>query len=749
MSQTFSTVLRIYRPSTVGFTIVNAGGSTFPGAATVTMTSSLKPVTTSFTGGIGSLSNVPPAQFTVSAATTNSGTGWATGVTSGSVVQTVPTSYPTNLTSAFTLTLPYLLVTVKQSVSGVCQVVPGATVTVTGGPGSVNMSLTADAQGKAGFVVRNGGSYTHQGRLGRHQQDAHLADGARRAVGDRDYRLDLRRVPVTWARRVVRRLQRAAAATEGFTVIELMVSLALLGILVGPLAAMLSMAGSKSEITMNQDASLSQARAAVEQIVERRARGVHEQRRDAGDREHERDAADVLFARRPAAVPSRRDHLRALGREPHPRVLREYEHRRAALDDSGARPGRNADGRLREQLDDLHLPGRERRRDDRSDQGQPGARDRHDHARRRRSGDDLPGQRDDPGGGHGMSRLRSRLCAEDGQTLMLVLGITMLMSTLAMVLVDVVVGGNTRSAQSVKQQTAYQAAEAGIDDYTSKLVEDSLYFTHYVHAAESTRKATNGTLVAAGAAWPYDLNWTYPVRHNAWLSLPNGYQYNLEITPPSAATNNATTILSTGRPANDTNTSDWVSLQVQERPGSLADYTMFSDAAVSYGSTAITNGQIYSNSTVNHSGTASASIFAYGGFSGSVTLQNGAKVYSGAAAVQAVLPNAPINFNSFLGALVNVQNASQSGGVYLNDMTVAAWQIVFQPDGTFTAQTCQQASGQDVAAAVPVCGAATTYNVPRTARSTRRRPSSSPARSTDASPSRRTTTSTSAAARAT
>jgi prepilin-type N-terminal cleavage/methylation domain-containing protein len=72
---------------------------------------------------------------------------------------------------------------------------------------------------------------------------------------------------VTRSKRVVRRLQRAAAATEGFTIIELTVSLALLGILVGPLAAMLSMAGSKSEITMNQDASLSQARAAVEQIV--------------------------------------------------------------------------------------------------------------------------------------------------------------------------------------------------------------------------------------------------------------------------------------------------------------------------------------------------------------------------------------------------------------------------------------------------------------------------------------------------
>ena len=67
--------------------------------------------------------------------------------------------------------------------------------------------------------------------------------------------------------RLLHRVHRTAAATQGFTIIELTVSLALLGILVGPLATMLSMAGSKSEITMNQDSSLTQARAAVEQIV--------------------------------------------------------------------------------------------------------------------------------------------------------------------------------------------------------------------------------------------------------------------------------------------------------------------------------------------------------------------------------------------------------------------------------------------------------------------------------------------------
>jgi Tfp pilus assembly protein PilX len=311
-----------------------------------------------------------------------------------------------------------------------------------------------------------------------------------------------------------------------------------------------------------------------------------------------------------------------------------------------------------------------------------------------------------------MKRLRIRTRAEDGQVLMIVLGLIMLMTTLALALVDIVDGGNTRSTHAVEQQTAFQAAEAGINDYTSKLVEDSLYYAHTVNPGESTRESTNGTLVGAGSTWPYNLTWIYPHGHDAWRSLPNGYEYNLEITPPSAATNNAITMLATGRPVGDTNSSDWQSVQTQIRSSSLADFLMFSNASVTYGSTATTNGEIYSNGTVTHSGTASANIYAYQGFSGSVTLQNGAQIYNGATAVQGAIPSAPINFNSFLGALVNVQNASQTGGVYLNNASVAAWQIVFQSNGTFTAQTCNGTGGQDVAAQTPTCGATTTYNVP-------------------------------------
>ena len=69
---------------------------------------------------------------------------------------------------------------------------------------------------------------------------------------------------------------------------------------------------------------------------------------------------------------------------------------------------------------------------------------------------------------------------------------------------------------------------------------------------------------------------------------------------------------------------------------------MFVDADVSFGSTASTNGQIYSNGTVTHNGTATRTSIAYGGYSGGVNAStNGAKVYSGATAVQTVLPERP------------------------------------------------------------------------------------------------------------
>jgi Tfp pilus assembly protein PilX len=298
---------------------------------------------------------------------------------------------------------------------------------------------------------------------------------------------------------------------------------------------------------------------------------------------------------------------------------------------------------------------------------------------------------------------------DDGQAMMLVVALVALLTVIAVALIGVVTDETKSSSHAVVKQTSFQAAEAGIDDYTSKLVEDHLYYVHQVFPGESTRKASNGTLVAAGNAWPYDLTWTYPTRHDAWRSLSNGYQYNLEITPPSAATP-AVTIIATGRPASDANTSDWRQIETMIRPTSLADFYRVVNGNVAFGSTTTTHGQIYANGNVTHDGIATANIYAEGTISGSVSMQNGAKKYDHNT-IRSVIPS-PIQFSSFLASLTDIKNASQNGGVYLNSTTSAAWRLIFNSNGTFTAQKCNQSGSSDVAAKTPSCASATTYNVP-------------------------------------
>ena len=64
-----------------------------------------------------------------------------------------------------------------------------------------------------------------------------------------------------------RRLRRAASATHGFTLIELLVAMTVLLIVIVPLASTLTAVSWRTTITMNQDASLAVARAAVETIA--------------------------------------------------------------------------------------------------------------------------------------------------------------------------------------------------------------------------------------------------------------------------------------------------------------------------------------------------------------------------------------------------------------------------------------------------------------------------------------------------
>ena len=311
----------------------------------------------------------------------------------------------------------------------------------------------------------------------------------------------------------------------------------------------------------------------------------------------------------------------------------------------------------------------------------------------------------------------SRLRREDGFALPMVMVLAIALAVFSVVLIDAVTAETQRSATASVRSTAYAAAEAGLNDYLTKLLADRAYYSHEVHPGEATRRGPTGTVGAAGQQWAGGSTWTYPSGRDAWRPVGNGYEYDLQITPPSAGTPRIR-VVAAGRPVGDANVGDWRVIEALVRQASVTDFQMLADADISYGSTATTYGKIYAGidssgvaHTVTHSGTAYGDIYAENLVKGSPTLRNGAKTYT-KTTIRSVLES-PVNFNDFLASLVDIQRASQGGGVFLNNAAADAWKLTFAANGTFTAQTCVKASGQpDVAAATPSCGAATSYAVP-------------------------------------
>jgi hypothetical protein len=291
--------------------------------------------------------------------------------------------------------------------------------------------------------------------------------------------------------------------------------------------------------------------------------------------------------------------------------------------------------------------------------------------------------------------------------MVLVVFVMALLTLLSVLLIDTTTSEGTRSSQAVRLDSSFQAAEAGIDDYISKLVDDRLYYAHQVHPGEATRRDAGGSTVAGGNAWPYSLVWTYPNGDDHWRQLVNGYEYSLQVTPPTAG-ELSIRILATGRKVGST--TDMRRIEVLVRPSSLADFQRVVNGNVSWGSTATTNGKLYAAGTIDHDGHAYADMYAENNVTGSVTLHNGAKKYDHTN-IRTVIKN-PVNFNALLASLVDIQRASQVAGVYLDDPTKAAWRLIFQSNGTFTARSCTLNGGQNPEMAAPICGSTTTYNVP-------------------------------------
>lgn len=331
-------------------------------------------------------------------------------------------------------------------------------------------------------------------------------------------------------------------------------------------------------------------------------------------------------------------------------------------------------------------------------------------------------------------RIMQRLRGEEGMAMAMVVLLTSVLIVLSVTVISLVTDEQTRSFTTVRTGTALQAAEAGLDDYLAKLVQDKSFFYRSVHPAESTRQGASGAPVdpsdscvldtsgstptksvikggvaapTAGATWTGSISWTYPSGKDNWCQLPNGYEYNLQVTPPNASDLNIK-IVATGRKVgNTTRTSEWRALETWVHFSLISDFQMIANQDISYGAAATTNGKIYAgrdssgtNHSINHSGTATANLYAENTITGSPTMQNGAQKYT-SATIRAQIPQ-PISFSMFQLALQDIQRAATVSSNYY-DASATSYRIIFANNGTYTIASC---SGANPASTAPTCGTA-------------------------------------------
>jgi type II secretory pathway pseudopilin PulG len=161
--QTFSTVLRVYKPATIVVALTTSTGAPYTGPATVIVASPRAAQAFSASGGmltvtqLGGEPVVPNLGYTVAA--------WAAGgAFARSVAKTVPNAYPTDLTSSFAVAFgasTYATSTLTVNVQNTAGApVAGARVDVSGGPAGTYLTATSDAAGRAVFSVPTGTGYT-------------------------------------------------------------------------------------------------------------------------------------------------------------------------------------------------------------------------------------------------------------------------------------------------------------------------------------------------------------------------------------------------------------------------------------------------------------------------------------------------------------------------------------------------------------------------------------------------------------
>ncbi|HST13872.1 MAG TPA: hypothetical protein VLJ44_03345 [Gaiellaceae bacterium] len=325
---------------------------------------------------------------------------------------------------------------------------------------------------------------------------------------------------------------------------------------------------------------------------------------------------------------------------------------------------------------------------------------------------------------------------EEGQALVLVIFLILALGLLSPLLLDTMTSSAAQSNNALVQSHAHAAADAGINAYVAKLLNDTQYYTHYVAPGEATRQSGANTVSsvlppAAPTPWPsgYGTSWTYASK-NAWVDLGNGYSYDLEITAPQTGSNHTNFVLITSTGKSNLATAAANNRQVVQmlmRPASIADFQMFSKGSVCYGDGANTNGKIYTQGNLYYSGTAYADLnaeqniylpptSARSGDPCSTSGQNntGRLISPAVQYNSSNIRSAPElatkpDFSTFQVSLVNIKRAAQNAkGIYLTNGTTtstsppSAWQISFNSNGTLTYKSCRK-TANPVQSTQPTC----------------------------------------------
>jgi Tfp pilus assembly protein PilX len=371
---------------------------------------------------------------------------------------------------------------------------------------------------------------------------------------------------------------------------------------------------------------------------------------------------------------------------------------------------------------------------------------------------------------------------EGGFAIVIAVALTMLIAIVAVALTSLVMGEDSNTRRDQAQDSSYQAAEAGTNAYLTDLTESTgAFYTAYMAKGEATRTDSNnathanncsavdssGKSTCSDATWnsvSWGSTWTYPTPRasdTGWFSMGDGYQYLIQVYPPSLTLSNGlaqviTRIDVTGRPTGSTDLTRWREIETMLRPSSLADFQAFSATDLSYGATATTTGPIFvgENSSkvpgnLSHAGTAKANLYAEGTVTVTGTLSGGAKKYdmhTTPSALCKLNDCTPVPFSSFQNYFTTALGAANAAGLYLGptDPTpnggskcsgtpclpaggnsalsgqspaygVDAWKLVFQSNGTILVSSCKKYTSATLdydTANAPICGNQKTLNVP-------------------------------------